>query len=715
MNENTSQNTPENSPATEEKTYFEKKPHTGVGMIPSAEPLDDVVDSYVGVDGEPHAESVSEEEIQNILSQYDKEANTRIFTGKRKIVVRWALICFTLYALAINTPWITLPSQIHRASYLGFIILLAILMYPMRKKDKRNDYVPWYDFVIGLVGGGAFFYFVFCYEKLVYQMGTITTFDMVVGIIGILALFECCRRVVGIPLMVVVACFILYALFGYIIPGSFGHSGFTVNRTVNFLFFTQEGILGTPIAVCSTFIFIFVLFGALLEKTGIGQFFIDFANSLAGRAVGGPAKVAVISSALMGTISGSSVANTVGSGSFTIPMMKRMHYRPEFAAAVEATSSTGGQLMPPIMGAAAFLMAEMTGIPYATIILAAAIPAVLYFITILLQVHFEAKKLGLKGMPAEEIPHTLVLLKEKGHLFLAVIAIIVFLALGFPASTSALMACVTAIVMSLFRKDTRINLVRLLDAFENGARNCIGVSIACGMAGCIVGVVTRTGLGFTFASALQGFANGHLILALFFCMLASIVLGMGVPTTANYVIMATVTAPVVIQLGVPLLAAHMFVFYFGIVADITPPVALAAYAGSAIARSNPLRTGVTASRLAICAFIVPYIFALNPAMLLIDTTVGAVVLNIVTALLGTSLIALALTGFAVGRMYWWERIPCAAAGLCMLVPGLLTDGIGIAVFIALMALQKIRYGSFNILSGKVTEKAALSRKNPVVY
>ena len=687
---------------------------TGEGLTAPAEPLDNIVDSYVGVDGEPHAEAVSEEEIQKILSQYDKESNTRIFTGKRKLVCRWALILFTIYALAINTPWITLPPQMHRASYLGIIVILAILMYPITKKSKKTDYIPWYDFLIAILGGGSFFYFVANYEKIVYQMGTITTFDMIVGIIGILTLFECCRRVVGTPLMIVVSCFLLYAIFGYLIPGSFGHPGFTVNRIVNFLFFTQEGILGTPIAVCSTFIFIFVLFGALLEKTGIGQFFIDFANSIAGKAVGGPAKVAVISSALMGTISGSSVANTVGSGSFTIPMMKRMKYKPEFAAAVEATSSTGGQLMPPIMGAAAFLMAEMTGIPYGTIILAAAIPAVLYFITILLQVHFEAKKLGLEGMPAEEIPHTLALLKEKGHLFLAVIAIIVFLSLGFPASTSALMACGVAIIMSLFRKDTRINLKKLLDAFENGARNCIGVSIACGMAGCIVGVVTRTGLGFTFAGALQNFAGGNLLLALFFCMLASIVLGMGVPTTANYVIMATVTAPVVIQLGVPMLAAHMFVFYFGIVADITPPVALAAYAGSAIAKSNPLKTGVTATRLAICAFIVPYIFATNPALLLIDASIGSVLLNTVTALMGTGMVALALTGFAVGRMYWWERIPAAAGGLCMLIPGIATDIIGLGVFVALLALQKIRYGSFNLLSGKVTEKAALSRKNPAV-
>ena len=649
---------------------------------------------------------VSEEEVEQIMAKYDKESNTRRYVGKRKTVVRWICIAFTLYVVAINSPLILLNSQIHRASYVGFMVMLCILMYPACERDKRENYIPWYDYIIGLLGGGAFFYYVASYEKIVYQMGIITQTDMIVGIIGILVLFECCRRAVGKPLIIVVACFLLYCYFGHLIPGRFGIGTYSLSRMINFLFYTQEGVIGTPTGVASTFIFIFILFGAFLEKTGIGQFFIDVANSIAGKAVGGPAKVAVISSALMGTISGSSVANTVGSGSFTIPMMKRMKYRPEFAAAVEATASTGGQLMPPIMGAAAFLMAEMTGIPYARIILAAVIPSLLYYTTILLQVHFEAKKLGLKGMPADEIPKFTRLIREKGHLFLAIVAIVVFLSVGFTASYSALLACLVAVVMSMFRKDTRMSMTTFLDALENGTRNSIGVSIACGMAGCIVGVVTRTGLGITFAGVLQTLSGGYLLPALALCMLASIVLGMGVPTTANYVIMATVTAPMVIQLGVPLLAAHFFVFYFGIVADITPPVALAAYAGSAIAKSNPLKTGVTATKLGICAFIIPYIFATSPELLFggtAEVAVSALVMLRVsaTALLGVSLIAMGVAGMCVGRLNWLLRIMAMAAGLCMVIPEPITDLVGLAVMVLLLFTQWRKYGHWNFLKGTV--------------
>ena len=652
---------------------------------------------------------VSEEEIHEIMAQYDKESRVRTFIGTRKTVVRWLFIAFTCYAIIINSPLLRLPAQIHKASYVGFIILFCILMFPFNKKDLRHvNYIPWYDWIIGLLGGGAFFYYVFAYEKIVSQMGRITTLDMVIGIIGILILFECCRRSVGLPLIVVVSIFICYAIFGDFIPGRFGHNGFSLQRTVQFLFYTQEGVIGTPIQVCSTFIFIFILFGAFLEKTGIGQFFIDLANAIAGRAVGGPAKVAVIASALEGTVSGSSVANTVGSGSFTIPMMKRLGYRPEFAAAVEATASTGGQIMPPIMGAAAFLMAEMTNISYAHIILAAVIPAVLYFTTILLQVHFEAKRLGLRGLPPEEIPRAWTLLKEKGHLFLAIIAIVVFLSAGFTASYSALLACGVAIIMSMFRKDTRLTVTAFFDALENGTRNSIGVSVACAMAGCIVGVVTRTGLGITFAGALQQLSGGHLILALFFCMIASIVLGMGVPTTANYVIMATVTAPMVMQLGVPILAAHMFVFYFGIVADVTPPVALAAYAGSAIARSDPLKTGLFASRLAICAFITPYVFAYSPEILFggtaaIDVHFLEMIRVAFTSLLGALLIASGITGCFVGPMNILERILCLG-GLLLIIPSWQTDVIGIGVMILILFLQWQKYGSINFISGVVPQR-----------
>jgi len=660
--------------------------------------------------------TVSEEDVQRIMAQYDKESNTRVYKGAPKEIVRWLCIALTLYMIAINT-FIHLPTQVHRASFVALIIFFAFMLYPARKGDApRKNYVPWYDIVLALIGVAAFLYYVINFRTIVGQMGLYTTRDMIFAIIGIAVLFECCRRVVGIPLMVAVSLFLCYAYFGKYIPGDFGHAGYTLNRIFNFLFYTTEGVIGTPISVCATFIFIFILFGAFLEKTGIGAFFIDIANSVAGKAVGGPAKVAVISSALYGTISGSSVGNVVGTGSFTIPMMKRIGYKPYFAGAVEAAASTGGQLMPPVMGAAAFLMAEITGISYARIILAAAIPAVLYFTGILIAVHFEAMKLGLKGMPAAQIPKFGKLLREKGQLFLAIVAIVIFLSSGYTITRSALYAIVVAIVVSMFRADTRMSPKSFLEALENGGRNSIGVAVACAMAGMIVGVVTMTGLGLTFAGALQKLAAGisspffRLLAALFFCMIASIMLGMGVPTTANYVIMATVTAPILLQVSanagivVPLLAAHLFVFYFGIIADITPPVALAAYAGSAIAKSDPMRTGVTASRLGIAAFIVPYIFVMSPQMLFlapgadpasplyysIYPSAISMIQASVTALVGVAGIAAALTGFVSTKLYWWERILALIGGLLLIDPGGLTDLIGIGLVALALVTQGAR-------------------------
>ena len=544
---------------------------------------------------------------QKVLAEYDRESNTRQFTGLRKSVVRYALAGFSLYVLWMNV-FSTLPEQIRRASFVGLVIFLAFFLYPLRKGDtERLDYVAWYDIVLAVVGAGCYFYYVFNFKAIVDRAGRNSTLDIVVAIIGILILAELCRRVVGFPILVVAGCFVAYAFY----------ADFSTKRIISHLFYTTEGVMGTPIGVCSTFIVLFILFGSFLDKTGVGKYFIDIANSIAGAAVGGPAKVAVIASALQGMISGSSVANTVGSGSFTIPMMKRTGYPPEFAGAVEAAASTGGQIMPPIMGAAAFLMAEITGFDYSEVAIAAILPAFLYFAGIFLMVHFEAKKLNLRGLDKSEIPSFWKIFLEKGYLLLPLVVLVYSMMSGKTSSMSAVYAILTSIVVSMFRKDTRMSFSAFLDALENGARSTISVAVACGIAGIIVGIVTLTGIGLKLASGLLALSGGIKIFALFFTMLACIILGMGVPTTANYVIMATITAPIVVKLGVDLLAAHMFVFYFGIVADITPPVALAAYAGSAIAKSNPLKTGITATRIAIAAFIVPYVFAFSPEMLLL--------------------------------------------------------------------------------------------------
>ena len=661
----------------------------------TAQPEDHV--EHIGEELHPDHYAPTHEELAAIMAEYDKESNTRQFTGTRKQVIRLLCIAFMIYCILYNTIWL-LPSQVQKASFVSFLIVMVFLLYPARKKDHDKPYVPWYDWICMALGGGSFFYYVVNFQQIVAQQGTITQTDMIIGLIGIVMLFECCRRVTGWPLIIVVSLFIAYAYFGRYIPGEFGHGGYSLKRIIYFLFYTEEGIIGTPLQVCSRYIVIFILFGAMLEKTGIGEFFIDIANSLAGRQVGGPAKVAVIASGLQGTISGSSVANTVGSGSFTIPMMKRMGYRKEFAGAVEAAASTGGQIMPPIMGAAAFLMADITGIPYGRVILAASIPALLYFTTILLQVHFEARRQGLKGMPADEIKPFGKLMRHRGYMLIPIASIVFFLSMGFTAGRAALYATIAAWFFALFAKDTRLSFKDVLDVLENGIRNSIGVGVACAMAGCIVGVVTRTGLGVTFASAMVNLAGGNIIFALFLCMLASIVLGMGVPTTANYVIMATVTAPLVMNMGVPILAAHMFVFYFGIVADITPPVALAAYAGSAIARGNPLKTGIEASKLAIAAFLIPYIFALNPSLLFggtaaVDVNVVDIVRIVITSLFGVVGISSAVSGFYVGKLSIVERVIGALAGILLVIPSLATDFIGVGLMIVLMIIQKYRYGA----------------------
>lgn len=625
-------------------------------------------------------------EVQ-VLKKFDRESNIREFMGNRRKIVSLLLVCFTLFSVYINLI-ASLPTQVHRASFIGAIVFIAFLVFPERKKNcKHMDIIPFYDYIFAVLGAGAFFYNVYFFEDLITRSGAFTTLDIVMGIIGILALFEVCRRAVGIPILVVVLCFILYAYFGNYIPGYFGHRGFSLERIVSHLYYTTEGIIGTPLGVCSTFIFLFILFGAFLEKTGIGKFFIDIANSIAGWSTGGPAKVAIISSALQGTITGSSVANTVGSGSFTIPMMKKVGYKPPFAAAVEATASTGGQLMPPVMGAAAFLMAEMTLIPYSTIVVAAIIPSLLYFIGVGLMVHLEAKKLGLKGLKRSEIPKFFTLMKRKGHLLIPLVALLVLLLGGATPSRSAAWAILLAIVVSMFQKDTRMTPKTFYQALENGGKNILGVGIACAVAGIIVGIVTLTGVGIKLAGGLLEMSGGVMLIALFFTMIASIILGMGLPTTANYVIMATITAPLVVNLGVPVLAAHMFVFYFGIVADITPPVALAAYAASAIARCNPLKAGVTASKLAITAFLIPYIFAMHPSMLLIDTTPGEVAFIVFSALLGMSGIATCMEGYMFYPMNPGERLMCLVGGLLMLIPGLYTDAIGLVLIGSIFIIQ----------------------------
>ena len=514
--------------------------------------------------------------------------------------------------------------------------------------------------------------------------------DIVFGVIGVVLLFEAARRVVGLPMVIIAAVFVFYALYGEIFPNVMAHRNVTVPQLVNHLFFTTEGVFGIPLGVSATFVFMFLLFAAFVETTGIGKLFIDLGNAVAGWAAGGPAKVAVITSALEGTVEGSSVSNVVGSGSFTIPMMKKLGYSPEFAGAVEASASTGGQLMPPIMGAAAFLMAEFLNVPYTQIAAAAAIPAVLYFTGIFAGVHFEAKKLGLKGMPRSQLMKMGTIMKEEGHLLIPLIGIIWLLISGYSLMRVALLASGLAIAASMLRKSSRITPMRFLHALEKGAKSALGVAVACALAGVIVGVVTKTGTGLKLASGIISISQNNLLLTMFFTMITSLILGMGVPTTANYIITSTIAAPALLTLGVLALPAHMFVFYFGIIADLTPPVALAAYAGAAIARGNPFKTGVIATRLAIGAFILPYIYVLAPQLLLINVTPLGLFQAILTALIGMVALSAALSGYLLARLHWVSRLTLAAAALLLLDPGFVTDVIGLAVLAVIGTVQVIK-------------------------
>ncbi|MCR4401312.1 MAG: TRAP transporter permease [Firmicutes bacterium] len=624
--------------------------------------------------------------------KYDRESAYRRIPGLYSVVISVIAIAFSLFQL-YTAAFGVLPAQIQRAVHLGFGVLLAFLLYPASKRGIRK--LAWYDVVLAVIGAFVMSYLVWNFKELLVRAGAYTTFDIVIGAIGILLVLEATRRVVGIPILVVVCCFLAYAYFGRYVPGFFQHRGASITRLVGHMFFTTEGMFGIPLGVSSTFIFLFILFGAFLEKTGIGQFFIDIANSVAGHAAGGPAKVAVITSALEGTVSGSSVANTVGSGSFTIPMMKRLGYRPEFAGAVEASASTGGQIMPPIMGAAAFLMAEFIGVPYLQVAKSAIIPAILYFTGVFIVVHLEAKKTGLRGLPRERLPRFWAIMRERGQLFLPLVAIIYLLVEGSTPMKAALWGLVVAVLASCISRATRMKPADILAALEQGARNALGVVIACAAAGMIVGTVTLTGLGLKLANGLILLARGQLLPTLFFTMVTSLVLGMGAPTTANYVITSTIAAPALLKLGVPVMAAHMFAFYFGIVADVTPPVALAAFAGSGIAKSNPIKTGIEATKLSIAAFLIPYFFVYAPSLLLVGTMSWLDTLRVVAgAVVGMIAVGAAVEGWLLTSTRNVERPVLFVAGLLLIHPHISTDLLGIlligVVWLAQMARLRRR-------------------------
>ncbi len=662
---------------------------------------------------------VNSDDLNAVMKKYDRESNVRVWTGKPALIVKALLISFSLFCV-----WVTLFStfleEIRLTSFMGLVVLLGFLQYPANKNNNRANHIPWYDVIGMILGAGAFIYYTFSAEQIIQQGTRFQPYQIVIAIIGILALLEVTRRSVGWPILIVALFFIIYALvYGLTNPSFAGRARYLVRN----LFYAKTGILSTPINVCSKYIVVFIIFGAFLERTGISKLFINIANCIAGRFAGGPAKVAVISSALCGMVSGSSVGNTVTTGSVTIPMMKETGYRSEFAGAVEAAASTGGQIMPPIMGAAAFLMADIIGVPYSDILMRAVFPAVLYFTGIFIAVHLEAKKHGLTGIAKEKLPEFSSLLK-KIYLLLPLVLLVIWVSKNMMTmQRAAAFAIVVTIVVGIAdgiisgsyrdayraikskRSDNAVagvicgnneetekcfTLKKFADSLEAGGKGTITVGAACGVAGIISGTITMTGLANEMINAIVRVAGDKLIIALFLTMLCCIILGMGVPTTATYCIMAATCAPILTRMGVPILAAHFFVFYFGIVADITPPVALAAYAGSAIAKSNPMRTAYNATKMAVGAFLIPYIFCFNPEMLLIDTNVLSVISIYVTAFFGIVGVASALEGYFVTDMGVIDRILFTAGGLMMIFPGTVTDAFGLGLIAVAIAMQFAR-------------------------
>ena len=656
-------------------------------------------------------------DVDAIMRKYDRESNIRVWEGIPKIIVGIILALFSLFCIYV-TLFANFLEQVRLSSFLGLVIVMGYLTYPARKGKMQSNYMPWYDILLMVLGAAAFFYYTFNAHTLLNTGLKSKLQDpvyIIAGIIGLVVLAELCRRSVGLPILCVAGAFLAYTIYWYVKDGKM------LAKIIHELFYNENGILSTPINVCSKYIVVFIIFGAFLEKTGISAYFIEMANGLTGRYAGGPAKVAVVSSALCGMVSGSSVGNTVTTGSITIPMMKKTGYDKNFSGAVEAAASTGGQIMPPIMGAAAFLMADYLGVPYSDIIVRAILPACLYFLGVFLSVHLEAKRLGLRGLSRDQLPVLRELLKESYLLLPLAILIYLVCSQTMTMQSSAAWSIIATIVVGLIsnylrmRKVTKLaeannpeaateaqkvrgqffKAINIFEALENGGRSCISVAVACGIAGLICGCLTVTGLASTVINAIVTVSQGKLFLGLLLTMICCIILGMGIPTTATYCIMASTCAPILIQMGVPMLAAHFFVFYYGIVADITPPVALAAYAGSAISGGSPMKTGVNATRLAIAGFIIPFIFALSPDMLLINTTWYEVALITVTSIIGMYGVTYGLSGFddgersGIGRISGIaKRLISIAGGLLLIYPGIGTDVFGIALVGGVMLWRK---------------------------
>jgi TRAP transporter 4TM/12TM fusion protein len=591
-----------------------------------------------------------------------------------------ALALFQVYTAVFGV----LPGPTQRSIHWLFLSVLILLTRPLGG-EKRHWSLAFVDYALIGVALVAGLYVPFNYETILERAGLVTQTDLVMGLLAILLVLEACRRELGWVLTGLATAFLLYPFVGPYLPGLLGHRGYDLERVTAQLFLGTDGIYGTALAVSATFIYLFMLLGAFFDQTGAGKFMVDLAFSLTGRVPGGPAQAAVLSSAMMGTISGSGVANVVTTGTFTIPLMIKTGYKNHFAGAVEAVASNGGQIMPPVMGAVAFLMAELIGVPYATIAKAAILPAILYFVAFALTVYFEARRSGLKGMSREELPKFWPVLKTGFLYLLPIVALIYFMVAGYSPMRAASFGLAALLIISLFKRDGGAAPSGLFNASHSAAMGARGIAAACAASGIIIGVLNLTGLALKLSTLIVTLSAGNLAIALILTMLVSLVLGMGLPTSAAYLVLAVLGGPALVKMGVPVLAAHMFILYFGCLSTITPPVALSAFAAAGIAKSNPFKTGFTAMRLATVAFLIPFMFVYDQSLLLIGTPLN-VIHTIITAFSGSAILAVGLAGWLHRPLKLWERLVFGAASLLLIDPGLVTDvaGFGIAAVMYLV-------------------------------
>ena len=578
------------------------------------------------------------------------------------------------------------PAMVQRMTTLSFGLFLCFICFKFKKGDTNK--VPIYDWIMALLAVGIDVYIIATLDTLTKRGGNPTQLDIIFGAILILLVLEACRRSVGKALVIVAIVFLVYGYVGPYLPGIIGHRGYSINRIASQMFLTAEGIFGTPMSVMTTFVYSFVVFGSFLEVTGGAKLFIDLAFSLTGRFAGGPAKTAVVASGLLGTISGSALANVVTTGSFTIPLMKECGYDPTFAGGVEASASSAGQIMPPVMGAAAFIMAETTGIPYLSICLSAAIPAVLYYASVFLSVDMEARRAKLNTVDLSKVPPLLPTLKRCYPLLLPLATLIGMMVVGFTPLKASIYSTGVMCLTSFLNPETRLNKNRLIEALTKSANNSVTVCVACAVCGIVTGIITLTGLGLKLSDLILQLSGGQLLPTLLLTMCASIILGMGLPTTAKYIVLSAIASPALVKLGVPLVGAHLFILYFGVIAELTPPVALSSYAAAAVARAPGMRTAIQGLKISISAFFIPFMFCYYPALLFVDVTIGSMITGLLSSFVGVICLASGSIGYFFGPLAAWKRLIMFAGTAMMLHPSVVTDILGIVIIVVMALIQK---------------------------